>query len=155
MFKISVYDAIQWLHSSLNEIKKSTVQSCFAKAGFILPDSLVNTEDEPDDDEEQISAAEPSDDFLHFDDNVAVCGDEDTDDSDVEPDEDDPEVESSIKTFAKSVQLLQEVQLFAVSQGFTALSDKMVEFRRMFEKGIVKNKSRTSVQSILHKYWVS
>ena len=41
-----------------------------------------------------------------------------------------------------SICFLSEVQLFAVSKGFTDLSDKMVEFRQLFEKEIVKHKSQ-------------
>lgn len=37
----------------------------------------------------KILATQPSDDFIHFDGNVTVCGDEETD-SDVEPYKDDP-----------------------------------------------------------------
>uniref|UniRef100_A0A4W3JWA6 HTH CENPB-type domain-containing protein n=1 Tax=Callorhinchus milii TaxID=7868 RepID=A0A4W3JWA6_CALMI len=44
---INILHAVTWIHSSINMVRRSTVQSCFANAGFSVDEPV---EEDPDDD---------------------------------------------------------------------------------------------------------
>ena len=95
---ITVYDAIKWLHETVNSVKSSTVQNCFAKAGFMKEE--VHTESIT---EELLHV---DNDFLHFDDFLTTCGeDSPADEEPTEEEEEEEEIEPKLKTLSEGVLL--------------------------------------------------
>ena len=167
---ITVLDAIHWISSSIKDVKKQTVSSCFRKAGF--PGDETEEQD-PEDDmplselitaaSKQLKIKDPmtAEEFVNTDEDVTATEElgenwekelvedfisnqnpdqEDVDQPDSEPEESEAEEECTIEDISQAIKMSRQLKLFSLKKGLTNSYSSAATLENDYQEELVKTK---------------